>query len=227
MISPANRVGWFQGVIIVLKLSYLGGAIEGIMDTQTNHFITGDPAFAVDRSGSIVLWNEAAEQSFAVHSADAIGKKCWELLSGEDDFGNRYCCEHCPVMEMGFRHEPVHSFNSNFKTANDKTEHFAVSCLTIYDEPGSELLLHICHPEDKPQLQTKPPASERSHVGELSQREVEILALLADKVKTKDIATRLSISIRTVRTHIQHLMYKLHVHKRKEAVLVGKRLKLI
>jgi DNA-binding NarL/FixJ family response regulator len=30
-----------------------------------------------------------------------------------------------------------------------------------------------------------------------------------------------------VRTHIQHLMYKLHVHKRAEAVKVGRKLELI
>ena len=51
--------------------------------------------------------------------------------------------------------------------------------------------------------------------------------LLADRVRTKDIATTLNISIRTVRTHIQHLLYKLQVHKRSEAIQVGKRLKLI
>jgi DNA-binding CsgD family transcriptional regulator len=51
--------------------------------------------------------------------------------------------------------------------------------------------------------------------------------MLADKVKTFEIAERLDISIRTVRTHIQHLMYKLHVHKRAEAVQVGKKLELI
>ena len=66
-----------------------------------------------------------------------------------------------------------------------------------------------------------------SHPGALSQREIEVLELLADKVKTKDIATRMSISIRTVRTHIQHLLTKMQVHKRKEAIELGKRLKLI
>ena len=61
----------------------------------------------------------------------------------------------------------------------------------------------------------------------LSQREIEILTLLTEGVSTRDIASTLSISIRTVRTHIQHLMYKLRVHKRQEAVLKGKRLKLV
>ena len=197
------------------------------MDTQTISYITGDPAFAVDRSGVIVLWNEAAEESLGVPCSQALGKKCWKLLRGEDAYGNRHCCEHCPIREMALRHEPVHSFQSSFKTASNGHEQFDVSCLTIFDEPGNELILHICHPENEPRVNGYNQSSSTSHPETLSQREIEVLGLLADKVSTKDIASRLTISIRTVRTHVQHLMYKLHVHKRIEAVEAGKRLRLI
>ena len=91
------------------------------------------------------------------------------------------------------------------------------------------MLLHICHPEQisqgKSEHQDQSPVNAPSN--NLSQREIEVLMLLAEKVSTRDIASQLSISIRTVRTHIQHLMYKLRVHKRREAILKGKRLKLI
>lgn len=198
------------------------------MDTQSNRYITGDPAFAVDSSGVVVLWNEAAEKSFGIAKPDALGKKCWKLLDGEDDFGNRYCCRHCPIREMGFRHEPIHSFHSTFTTADNKQEHFAVSCVTVFDEPGNEILLHICHPESEPaNALSYPPAEISNPLSPLSGRELEVLKMLADGVRTKDIATKLAISIRTVRTHIQHVMYKLQVHKRIEAIKVGKRLKLI
>ncbi len=197
------------------------------MDTQTTSYITGDPAFAVDRRGDIVLWNKAAEESLGVPSTLALGKKCWKLLRGEDAYGNRHCCEHCPIREMAFRHEPVNSFQSSFKTASNGHEQFDVSCLTIFDQPGNELLLHICHPKSDPLVSGYSQFSSGSHPDTLSQREIEVLGLLADKISTKDIASRLTISIRTVRTHIQHLMYKLHVHKRCEAVKVGKRLHLV
>lgn len=199
------------------------------MGNQSNQFITGDPAFAVNQSGVIVLWNEAAEECFGISCDEALGQKCWELMSGEDSFGNRYCCEHCPIREMGFLHEPVHHFKPMFKTADNKSKQFDVSCLTIYDDSDTELLMHICH-EDSSEDATEtaiPHEVESQPLSELSHRELEILRLLADKVKTRDIADTLSISIRTVRTHIQHLMYKLRVHKRKEAIAAGKRLKLI
>jgi len=197
------------------------------MDTQTTNYITGDPAFAVDRDGVILLWNEAAEESLGVPGSQALGKKCWQLLRGEDADGNRHCCEHCPIREMALRHEPVHSFHSTFKTNSDQHEQFEVSCLTIFDEPGKEILLHICRPETRSKQANYDLTDYRNHPEALSGRELEVLGLLAEKVSTRDIASTLSISIRTVRTHIQHLMYKLHVHKRKEAIQTAKRLHLI
>jgi DNA-binding CsgD family transcriptional regulator len=197
------------------------------MNIQTDHYITGDPAFAVDRNGVIVLWNDASEQAFGYPVSEALGRKCWELLCGHDINGNRYCFENCPLIEMAFLHEPVHTFHSSFGTSSHEEKQFSVSCLAIFDNPGDEMLLHICHPEQaSPEgiVQHSPPGT---HPDALSHREVEILALLAERVSTRDIAVKLTISVRTVRTHIQHLMYKLRVHKRRDAVIKGKRLKLI
>jgi len=202
------------------------------VDTQTANYVTGDPAFAVDRRGVVVLWNAAAEKTFGHPDSEALGKKCWRLLSGKDLYGNRYCCRHCPIREMAFRNEPVNSFQSVYKTNSGQDHQFAVSCLTISDQADSKMLLHICRPED---IQPEDNHTEAGHkpapasklTATLSQREIEVLRLLAAKVSTKDIAATLSISIRTVRTHIQHLMYKLRVHKRIEAVKAGKRLGLI
>lgn len=197
------------------------------METPSANYITGDPAFAVDQQGFIVLWNDAAEEILGIESSAALGQKCWTLLEGKDVYGNRHCCEHCPIREMAFEHEPVHSFHCAFSTDGQGSESFGISCVVIHDRPGNEILLHICHPDgDTPQLSSEPLAHS-GQVENLSGRELEILKMLADKVKTFEIAERLGISVRTVRTHIQHLMYKLHVHKRAEAVKVGKKLELI
>jgi len=53
----------------------------------------------------------------------------------------------------------------------------------------------------------------------LSQREDEILQQLSKGYSTKEIAERSSISVNTVRTHLQHIYEKLHVRSRMEAVL--------
>jgi DNA-binding NarL/FixJ family response regulator len=52
---------------------------------------------------------------------------------------------------------------------------------------------------------------------QLSEREREILALLAEGFANKEIATRLNISNATVRTHLMHIYEKLHVRCRTEA----------
>jgi len=52
---------------------------------------------------------------------------------------------------------------------------------------------------------------------QLSPRELEILALAAEGLLNKEIASRLAISYGTVRTHMMHIYEKLHVRCRTEA----------
>jgi DNA-binding NarL/FixJ family response regulator len=57
----------------------------------------------------------------------------------------------------------------------------------------------------------------KDETGDLSSRESEILALLAEGLSNKEIGSRLSISFSTVRTHLMHIYEKLHVRCRTEA----------
>jgi two-component system, OmpR family, response regulator len=60
-------------------------------------------------------------------------------------------------------------------------------------------------------------------VSGLTTRELEILHLLAEGLPSRDIARRLFISGKTVGTHIEHILRKLRVHSRTEAVAVAYR----
>jgi DNA-binding NarL/FixJ family response regulator len=53
--------------------------------------------------------------------------------------------------------------------------------------------------------------------GDLTPREREILELLAGGYRYKEIGTRLTISLDTVRTHIRHIYEKMQVRSRTEA----------
>lgn len=57
----------------------------------------------------------------------------------------------------------------------------------------------------------------------LSDREIEVLQLLADGMSNKEIAGKLYISTQTVKTHIAHIFEKLGVSDRTEAVAAALR----
>jgi DNA-binding NarL/FixJ family response regulator len=59
---------------------------------------------------------------------------------------------------------------------------------------------------------------ETTNLEVLSNRENEILQLLAKGLLYKEIADQLSISVSTVRQHIHHIYEKLHVQNRTEAI---------
>lgn len=62
---------------------------------------------------------------------------------------------------------------------------------------------------------------------ELSNRELEILGLMAEGNSNQEIANRLFVSLSTVKTHNQNLFEKLDVKRRTQAIEKAKRLNLI
>jgi len=69
--------------------------------------------------------------------------------------------------------------------------------------------------------------SEISNQPPLSDRELEVLACLADGQTTNQIASRLFISENTVKTHVRHILEKLEASNRTEAVSKAIQLGLI
>jgi DNA-binding NarL/FixJ family response regulator len=57
----------------------------------------------------------------------------------------------------------------------------------------------------------------------LSPREYHVLSLVAEGLSNKAIAARLTLSIHTVRNHVQTLLTKLDTHSKLEAVAVARR----
>ncbi|MEO6043968.1 MAG: helix-turn-helix transcriptional regulator [Tepidiformaceae bacterium] len=54
----------------------------------------------------------------------------------------------------------------------------------------------------------------------LSERELQVLTLLADGQGNAEIAQFLWVSLNTVKTHVKHIFEKLDVHSRSEAAAV-------
>jgi len=66
--------------------------------------------------------------------------------------------------------------------------------------------------------QDTPPAPKAEIVNPLSARELEVLTMVADGARNKEIAHQLNITERTVKAHLSHIFNKLDVDSRAAAV---------
>lgn len=73
-----------------------------------------------------------------------------------------------------------------------------------------KVLLELSHPPKEHQPLTRDP---------LTERELEVLRLVAQGCSNKDIAARLSVSELTARTHVSNILGKLHLASRTQAAL--------
>jgi DNA-binding CsgD family transcriptional regulator len=206
--------------------------------------LSPDPVFVTDRHNRIVFWNKGAERILGYAADEVVGKPCAARLEGCDTYGNRYCSENCPVTGMGARGESVNQFGLNLKGKGGDVVAVDVTILNLGGRaPGDFFLAHILRTErialpalHEPEHRA-PPASAFAASREspdvrarrLSEREVEVLGMLAAGRSTPEIATSLHISNLTARNHIQNILHKLEVHSKSEAVAFAfqKRLNLV
>jgi len=64
-------------------------------------------------------------------------------------------------------------------------------------------------------------------ISRLTERELEVLSLLAEGLDAQGIAARLHISAKTERNHVASILFKLGVHSRLQAVLIAGRYGLV
>ena len=70
---------------------------------------------------------------------------------------------------------------------------------------------------------TAPPPTQSPNDPRLTDREREVLDLVARGLTNKEIATALNVTENTVRTHLRNILDKLHVHNRTQAALLARR----
>lgn len=200
-----------------------------------------DGAFVIDDELRILYWNKAAEAILGFDSDDVAGLFCYQLLHGYDEGKHLICRAKCQVAKLVLRSKPVPNYNLHVTTKNGDNRWLNMSVFTymMRDNNDKRVIVHLFHDlnhkevdemvlshlvdvvrryQDIPQ---KSGAEMELRLDVLTPREGEILSLLAKGNGTQDIATLLSISPSTVRNHIQHILQKLHVHTRLEAVAIA------
>ena len=115
--------------------------------------------------------------------------------------------------------------------ANSDKEADLLSALARLDNLGAsaaaELVRRRLHQKGIRRIPRGPRPQTAAHPARLTQRETEVLALVADGLADADIAARLFISRKTVGHHVSALLRKLDASSRSEAAAVARRRGLV
>lgn len=201
---------------------------------------TADGAYVVDQEQRIAIWNKAAEQLLGFTAQEVVGMNCFQVLGGHTDAGCVVCRRGCLPFTAGRRGELVPSFDAQVRTASGYPRWINVSIIAVPLDDDSEEPTAVIHlfrdVEAKKRAETfakdvagwvrqlrlqgpEPPGSSAEPpAAGLTERELQVLRLLARGAETESIARELVIDRSTVRNHIQRILHKLDVHSRLEAV---------
>jgi PAS domain S-box-containing protein len=196
-----------------------------------------DAVFAVDNQMRVVFWNLAAERVFGVDAGAAMGRRCDEIVAGYEPGGPRLCVADCRIIGCARRGHAAETYDLRRSDASGKTQWLSVSIVVLRGRRrASTLAVHLVRDitaqraiEARAErvLSALPDTSPRPLASQITRREAEVMRLLACGMTNRDIASTLGVSSTTVRNHIEHLLAKLGVHSKLEAVVAAARTGLL
>lgn len=104
--------------------------------------------------------------------------------------------------------EPMKALLERLKTQGGESKQYAINLLAAFGKTG---MVQLSHPVAEP----------------LSERELQVLRLVADGLSNGEISARLVVSVGTVKSHVHTIIEKLGVSSRTQAVAKSKELGLI
>jgi DNA-binding CsgD family transcriptional regulator len=175
---------------------------------QTDEFRTGDPAFTVDRSLTVLSWNAAAERLTGVTVPEAVGRRCWEVVGGLGQDGSVICHAGCANARLAGEGFPVACQAMLVRTPEGRAR-VNVSTLALADGR----LLHVLVTGQRP----------AQNAVTLTTRQRQVLGLMSDGLSAKAIAAHLGVAETTIRTYIRFVLRELDAHSQLEAVAKARR----
>ena len=178
---------------------------------------------SVDARDRVLSWSPDAEALFGHASAAALGRRLQDLLDGRDRFGNRVCRDACWVRDAIAAGETVRRYELDARHAGGERLRVVVDV-----QPTPRGWAYRFLPDrrsDRQRAPAPPPPEARPPEATfvLTQRERDVLRLLARGAGTVEMASEMGIAGTTVRNHVQHLLDKLGAHNRLQAVSVALR----
>lgn len=205
-----------------------------------------DGVHAVDAEQRIIFCNRAAARILGFEPEEILGRYCYDVIAGGDYLGQPFCRRDCPIVGSTKRGRGVQNFDIRCRKADGGEVWLNVSVLTVEDPEGegrltvdlfrditqrrrSEMLAQQIV-EAVSRYQPEEGEAKREEAGRpypvpaprLTRRELDVLRLLACGTSLPVMAQTLGIKGATVSNHIEHILGKLGVHSRLEAVVYAK-----
>lgn len=181
---------------------------------------SGDAVFRTDGENLIRDWNAGCERVTGIPAAEAEGRLCWEVIAGRDAEGGTVCHAGCSVVRLAHEGWPVNCTDLHMRTRFGP-KRISISTIVLRDDSETMVLHPLRETPEGPSVTTN--GDPRPC---LTRRQREILYLLVEGIRVRQIATRLTLSETTVRNHIRAILRELGAHSQLEAVARARALSL-
>lgn len=203
---------------------------------------TAEGAMVVDQEGKVAFWNRAAQRLLGFKAQEVMGRPCCEIIRGETLSGHPLCSPTCPIAGRIRSGGGVRQFDMQTRTKDGRLVWLNVSTLPVPSRKRNVFWIAHLFRDITNQVRARRLVQELQVVLEspglpavaiqpdsppeipatfpLTGREREILRLVATGATSASIADTLSISPKTVRNHIQHILAKLGAHSRLQALAI-------
>jgi PAS domain S-box-containing protein len=213
-------------------------------DTLLN---TADGVYIVNPEQRIIRWNKGAERILHYSEMEVLNHNCFRVIAGRVNPDKLWCHSNCKVHSCVQKGTPPENFDLMTHNNNGEEVWLNISIVSSLNgvHPYIVHLIRDITQEKrvrlaidqflvaigvngggklrlKPEKITpKQPAGKNLPAEKpltLSNREIEVLTLLAEGLSTKTLAEQLNISHFTARNHIQNILAKLDLHSKSQAV---------
>lgn len=214
-----------------------------------------DAVYVANDAQRIVCWNAGAENLLGYSEDEVLNQPCYRIIGGKVR-GKSWCHAGCAVQRCARRGILLQTFEIEACRRDAQQVWLKVSVFS-FERKGRWFAVHVLRDvtreeqtkealgkildtlrtygvgdggygnEWNPGLHVPAPSSRPPTVTQLTRREIEVLALLAEGVSTEELAQRLGVSPFTVRRHIETILLKTGLHTRAQAVAYAYRAGLL
>ncbi len=210
--------------------------------------VTADGAYVVGEDQRLLFLNSAGSRLLGCEQEDVTGRPCYEVIVGGDYEGHTFCRRDCPTIQSVRRGKCIPNYDVLSRTSDGRDLWLNVSVIAVPDPEGTgKLAVHLFRDitsRRKAELLAQQtiatvsqyaPGSQEGAVTDaypaplplLTRRELEVLRLVASGMRDAQISESLGIRPTTVRNHVEHILGKLGVHSRLEAVVFAAQHRLV